>query len=317
MALKANTSKGIIGRYFNKLNAIQAASWAFLVAHFNGNSNASSETYTQTSPTPQFNPWVGMRNVKEIDPFDLIVLNEKYEATLRDYADNFKYDKTGQMDARINGFATRSVTHWAKLLTALLKLGTSTTGADGANFFGNGHHASQNNALTTSDDSRLTVVSATNPTAVEFANVVGAVIAIMQGWVDTENEPLNEDASEFLVVVPPGMGFAAQQAVMKSVISDSNGAKDNPLIDGDMTIQVAVNARLNAAGDDDDFYVFRTDGDTKAAILQELGGLSLSAKAEGSDFEHDTDMWEFGAKVNRGVGLFNWENAAKVTLTTA
>lgn len=310
--MNALTSRAIQGMFFNALISVMGASWAMAVSHYNGNSDQNSEQYAQLGATPQFNEWIGGRNVKTLDPKTLTIANVKYEATLADYADNFKYDKTGQMRNKVNGFARRSVTHWAKLLTAALRLGTSTAGADGQTFFSANHHGSQNNLLTASDNSLLNVAAPTNPTAVEMANVIGACIAIMQGWVDDADEPLNEEAAKFLIVVPPNMGFVAQQAATKASFT---GGADNPIFDANFEVEIAVNARLNASGEDDDFYIFRTDGDTRAAVLQEQEGIKLSSKAEGSDFEHDTDMWEFGAKAVRGVGLYNWENAAKVTLS--
>ena len=310
--MKANTSRDIIGRYFNTLAGIMMASWAFRIAHFNANSDQDAETYLQFGATPQFKEWLGNRSVKDVDPTSITIGNVKYEATLRDFADNFKFDKTGQLMTRVNGFAKRGVTHWGKLVTDLLRLGDSTAGADGANFFSAAHHGSQNNLLTASDNALLNVATATNPTAAEMANVIGAVVAIMQGWVDDQDEPMNEDAQKFLVMVPPNMGFAAQQVVTKSVLA---GGVDNPLLDTQYEINVQVNARLNQSGEKDDFYVFRLDGDTKPIILQEQSPLQLSSKAEGSDYYHDTDKWEFGAKATRGVGFFNWENAAKVTLS--
>lgn len=312
MPLSNHTSKGIIGSFYNTLAGIQAASWAFLVSHYNPNSDQSSEEYLQTDPTPQFQPWQGMRDVKDVDPFSLTISNVKYEATLRDFADNFMYDKTGQLQNRISGFARRSVTHWGKLLTDAIKLGETSTGADGAAFFSAAHHSSQNNLLTASDNSLLNVATPANPTAVEMADVIGAVISIMRGWTDTEDEPLNEEAESFHVMLPSNMGWAGSQAAGKSIISDSNGAKDNPLLGSGLNLTIGTNARLTSTTE---LYVARVDGDTKPCILQERGGLKLSAKAEGSEYEHDTDKWEFGAKTVRGVGLYNWENMAKVTLS--
>lgn len=310
--LSAHSSNAIKGMFFNTLSGLAMASWAFVVSHYNDNSDQSSEEYLQTGPTPQFSPWAGMRDVKNLDPYTLTIPNVKYQAALTDPADNFKYDKTGQLQSRVNGFAKRSLTHWGKLLTDAIKLGEATPGADGEAFFGATHYGSQNNLLTVGDDTRLAVVLSTNPTAVEMADAIGGVIAIMRSWLDTEDEPLNEDAAAFHVMVPSTMDFAARQAVQKAVLSDSSGAKDNPLMDAQTTITVGSNPRLT---EDNVFYVNRVDGDTKASILQERGGLKLTAKAEGSDYEHDTDNWEFGAKAVRGVGLYNWENCAKVTLS--
>ncbi|MEP3478003.1 MAG: Mu-like prophage major head subunit gpT family protein [Fuerstiella sp.] len=310
--LSAHSSRSIIGMFYNKLNAISAMSWAFMVAHYNPNSDQTSEEYLQTSETPQFQPWVGMRDVKGLDEYSITVPNVKYQAALREQGDFFRYDKTGQLMDRIGGFAKRSVTFWGKLATQAIQLGTSSLGTDGEIFFSADHYDGQRNILTANEESELAVVNPLKPTSVEMADAFGTVITYMQGYVDTQDEPLSEDATSFHIMVPQNMSWAAQQAISKAVISDSSGAKDNPLIGSNFNITVSVNPRLPRNAE---FYVFRTDGDTKALMLQERGGLKLSAKAEGSEYEHDTDMWEFGAKTVRGVGLYNWENAAKATLS--
>lgn len=313
--LKVNTSREIIGRFYEQLEGVSKASWVFDIAHYNPNSDQNSESYAQAGMTPSFTQWLGGRDVKDIDFDELIVINDRYQAALRDYVDNFRYDKTGQLDARIGEFAGRSVTHWAKLVTALMQGGTSTTGIDGAAFFSASHHDSQNNNLTASDNTLFNIATANNPTTVEFVDCIGAAIQEMYGWVDEEDEPLNEDAMKFRIVVPTNMSRVANAAVQNSVISGSGGAQTNTLLNANYQVDVSVNPRLRAAGDDTRFYVFRTDGSSKAVILQERGGVQMTSKAEGSDFEHDEDMWEFGAKAVRGTGLFNWHKAARVTLS--
>jgi len=313
--LKPNTSREIIGRFFERLEGMAKASWVFDIAHYNPNSDQNSELYTQLADSPAFKQWLGGRDVKDLDGNELAVINERYQASIRDFVDNWRYDKTGQLDARLSEFSGRSITHWAKLVTSLLQSGTTLAGIDGAAFFGNGHYAGQNNNLTATDNALFNVATANNPTTVEFEAAVGAAIEQMLGWVDEEDEPVNEDAMQFRIVVPKNFIRVSQAATQNEVISDSSGAQTNTLANSDWSVKVSPNARLRASGDDTRFYIFRTDGSSKAAILQERGGLKMTAKAEGSDFEHDHDMWEFGAKAVRGTGLFNWHKAARVTLS--
>lgn len=313
--LKPFTSREIIGRYYEKLEGLAKTAWVFLIAHYNPNSDQNSELYTQLDNAPAFKEWLGGRDVKDLDSNELAVVNARYQSAIRDWVDNWRYDKTGQLDARLREFSGRSITHWAKLVTALLQAGTTLTGIDGAAFFGNGHVGSQNNNLTASDNSLLNVAAPTNPTPVEFEAVLGAIIQEMYGFVDEEDEPVNEDAMEFVAVVPVNMMRSGMAATSNLVLSDSGGAQTNTLLTSDFKVTVVPNPRLRASGDDTRLYVFRADGSSKAVVLQERGGVSMTAKAEGSDFEHDTDMWEFGSKAVRGTGLFNWHKAARATLS--
>jgi len=123
---------------------------------------------------------------------------------------------------------------------------------------------------------------------------------------------MNEDAEKFLVVCPINHARAARLAVQKELLASGSTAITNPLKDSGFMIDVVPTPRLTAT---DTFYVFREDGDLPAVILQEKQpGLELTAKAEGSDYEHDHDMWQFGGKSNRAAGLFGWQSAIKVTL---
>jgi hypothetical protein len=312
-----NTSRSIIGRYYKTLASIALASWVFRICHYNPNSDQNSEEYLQAGMTPQFQPWRGKRDAKGIDFNSIIVVNDKYEATLTDTVDNFRYDKTGQLQTRINGFAQRAVTHWSMLFTDLIKLAGSTPGLDGANFYSAAHHGSQKNDLTSADNSVFEVVNRVNPTAVELADIVGEMIAHHMGFLDDQDEPVNENCRSYVLMVPMNMFRVATVVATKAVISDSSGAKDNPFIDSGFTLEIVPNPRLTAAADKYTLHLFSTDGDTRSGILQERGGVVLSSKAEGSDFEHDHDMWEFGAKANRGLGLYDWENSVRATLSTA
>lgn len=310
---KVLSSRAIIGLFYLALEGVGKSSWALRVSNTNFNSDQTMEEYLLTSMTPPMQRWIGQRSVKQFLVESLQVTNDTFETTVRDFRKNWMHDKTGQLNVRLSEMAGRSVQHWAKLCTELLAAGTSTLTYDGANFFSASHSfgasGTLTNLLTSSDYATLNVGTAAKPTATEFVDALYDVINHFYGFKDDQGEPINEDAMAFTVNVPIGMAPAARQATTTKILT---GSRDNPILDSGFTVDVVANPRLSAT---DAFYVHRTDGALKTFILQQRDDLKITSKAEGSDYEHDTDMWEFGLSAERAAALFGWQSCIKVTLS--
>lgn len=292
------------------------SAWAMRVAHTNFGSDQKSEEYLLASMTPAMRRWVGGRDAKRLLTEAITLINEKFETTLVDARENWQYDKTGQLNQRLQDLVTRTQTHWNKLCSELLVAGTSTLTYDGQYFFDTDHSfgssGTQKNLLTSSEVGALNVTTPANPTAAEMADAIYGVINWFYSLKDDVGEPINEGAERFMVVCPTNHAAAARTAATKAILTNTSGSLDNPLLGSGFTIDVVPNPRFTAT---DAFYVLREDGSLKPFILQQRGPVRLTAKAEGSDFEHDTDQWEFGASAERIAGLFGWQSAMKATLS--
>jgi phage major head subunit gpT-like protein len=86
----------------------------------------------------------------------------------------------------------------------------------------------------------------------------------------------------------------------------------NSIQSTDFSIKVVPNARASAW--DNQFAVFRTDAEVKPFIRQEEEGITVAAKAEGSEFEFDQDKHQYGIKAIRNVGYGYWQTGCLVTL---
>jgi len=318
MTIKTSTalsSRAIIGRFFMLIEAAVLKAWASKISHFT-DTDQSSEEYVLSSMTPAMKRWVGGRDAKRLLSQAITITNEKFETTLVDKRENFQYDKTGQLNQRIQDLVSRAITHWNKLATEALVAGTSTLCYDGQYFFDTDHSFGSSgtlkNLLTSSEVSELNVTTAAAPTAAEFASLALGLINYFQNYLDDQGEPIHEEAKEFLIMVPPNMGAAAMTAKTKALITNGSTLVDNPLIGQDFTLSIQTNPRLTETTK---VYCFRTDSSLKPLILQQRGNYRMTSKAEGSDFEHDTDQWEFGVSAERACGLFSWEVAQKATLS--
>jgi len=140
----------------------------------------------------------------------------------------------------------------------------------------------------------------------------GAILKAVQaiyGFKDDRGEPMNEMANRFLVMVPMGLWPAALKAVSLPLLG--GGESNIVLNQGNFGIDVAPNARLTWT---DSFAVFRSDENSLALIKQSRSGVTMSAKAEGSEFEHDTDRHQYGVRAERNVGYGLWQHACYVTM---
>jgi len=147
-------------------------------------------------------------------------------------------------------------------------------------------------------------------------SAIMGVIAYMLTYKDDQGEPINANAREFLVMTSPYLMGPFASALFNRIVNTGSGAIDNTIMglaekEG-FKIQLAINPRLTWTTN---FATFRTDGQVKPMIRQEEVALEMSSKAEGSDYEHDNDAWQFGAKAVRNVGYGMWQHATHATLS--
>lgn len=304
------SSRAIIGRFYRALEQNEGAGWVN-PASMLFNSNQESETYAWLGQAPQMREWVGGRLTRGLREFGLTIVNKKYEATLEIPVDWMRRDKTGQIQIRINEMAQRAQAHWAKLLTDLIVAGETTACYDGQYFFDTDHV--EGDSGTGNNDISYNVTTTTSPTASEMEAAIMSAVTAMHGFKDDVGEPINEDMSSLLVMVPvPFMGAAAA-ALKNPVITDGTGARTNLLTNiGGYSFQLAVNPRLTWT---EKFAIFRTDGAASPLIRQEEEGIRISAIAEQSEEEFKNDRHLYGIKAIRNVGYGYWQKACLVTLT--
>lgn len=307
MSAKGLSSRAIIGEFYKTLEQDVGAAWVNGVSNY-FTSDQDSETYKWLGMVPALRQWVGGRNANGFRENGISIENLHYEATIEVLVREMRRDKTGQVMTRIRELAQRTNAHWASLLSTLVLNGTSTTCYDGQYFFDTDHSegdsGSQSNDITTDISAVPAQVHGvvTAPSPEEFQQAIQKSIVTMLGFVDDQGEPMNENATSFLVMVPTGLSQYAQ-AAMSTMRASGPATVD---MDG-FSIGLAVNARLSSWTDS--FATFRTDSNVKALIRQEEMGVQLKVKAEGSEYEFDNDAHQYGVDTWRNVGYGYWQNA--------
>lgn len=316
MGIDRLTERQVIGTFYKALSQNTGADWVNSVSNY-FTSDQASEEYAWLGQAPNMREWIGGRNAKGFTENSITIRNRHFEATLQVLVRDLRRDHSGQVMARIQELARRTNSHWASLLSTLILAGTTTTCYDGQYFFDTDHSekdsGSQSNSISI-DISELPLAvegTTTAPAVGEMQYCIARAIQAIVGFKDDQGEPMNDDASGFLVMVPTSLMNAALQAVATPAqVAETQTALQ--ALRSKFQIGVAPNPRLTWTAQ---FAVFRTDSYLKSFIRQEETAVDLKVKGEGSEYEFDNDAWQFGVDTWRNVAYGYWQNACLVTMT--
>lgn len=309
MSLKVLSSRAIIGHFFHRLAQLTGKSWVSQVS-MKFLSDQESETYKWLGMVPQMREWIGARQAHGFRDFGLTITNKDFEATLEVLTKDLRRDKTGQTLIRIGELAKRTLSHDAKLLTALIESGTTATCYDGQFFFDTDH--TEGDSGTQDNDLTVSIVLKTAPTVAEMITAITRCINAILAYKDDQGEPMNEDATDFMVMVPAVGTFSAStgSAINDAIVNQTTNALKNQ---SGWNVNLQVNPRLSWT---DKFSVFRTDSDVSPLIIQLEKDIEIAAIAEGSELEFNEKKHHYGVDKSGNVGFGFWQMACLHTFTT-
>lgn len=310
------TSRAIIGMFYRALEESKKLGWVEKLA-MQFASDQAQEEYAWLGQSPSMREWIGKRMAKKLREDGLIIKNKPYESTLEISADDIRRDKTGQIQIRIKEQVRKANTHWAGLLSTLIANGTGGTGLsyDGQYFFDTDHaegsSGSQSNSISVDISALPSSVhgAVTAPSASEMQQSILSGAQQIIGLKDDQGDPINEDAAQFIIMVPTPL-WSVGEAALKAAAIDGGDTNVVAVMDG-ITFSIAVNPRLSWT---DKFAIFRSDSDVTPFIRQEEVPLSISAIAEDSELEFTDRLHQYGIYASRGVGYGYWQNGCLVTM---
>jgi len=310
------SSRAVIGMMYEAFEAEAAAkNWLAMVG-MKFNSDQSSEIYKWLGNAPAMREWIGGRQAKGLLENGFTITNKTFESTLEVLVDDLRRDKTGQLRVRIAQLAKRATTHWKSLISTLILNGETGVCYDSKYFFAADHvegdSGAQSNLLSVDISALPCQVhgAITFPSPEEASQCIFQAISKIQGYKDDQGEPINEDASQFLVMCPPSLYAPVHAACTKTQFASGS---DNILLGDGFQLTCAQNSRL--ATQTASLHVFCADSPAKAIILQEEEAPSVSAIAEGSEEEFKNNRHLYGVKAIRNAGYGYWQMACKVTMT--
>ena len=309
----ALSSRAIIGTYYRLLEQNTGVAWVDKISNLFG-SDSASEEYAFLGMPPVLREWIGGRQAKSLNANSITLTNVHYEATLEVRVVDARRDKTPQIEARLGELVERQQSHWASLLSTLINNGEADNGYDGKTFFATDHVEGANQ---TSQSNNISVVignipaeqagSTTDPSNGEMQGAILQCISQLTGFVDDQGEPMNENASNFVLMVNPGL-WPAAVAATNLITTGAMVQNVNPNTIPGMTVVPVVNTRITAT---DAIYLFRTDSSIKPLIRQSEIDSVLKSMAEGSEWEFQNDSWRFGIDSWRTAGFGMWQHAVR------
>ena len=314
MSIQKLSSRAIIGEFYRILNTDPGTSWVAGVSQGTPfQSDQASEEYGWLGQVPTLREWTGGRQAKGLRDESYVIKNVHYEASIEILVRWLRRDKTGQAMIRIRELAQRANTHWATLLSTLIRDGESNTCYDGQYFFDTDHQEGDSGVQSNSVQVDISALSSTlhgTPTAPSVSEMQQAIlqgVTQIQTFVDDQGEPMNENVTDYLVMVPPSMSFVAMNA-----LSVQRGTDLTEVLADNFSIRAVPNVRLGSWTDK--FALFALDTNTGAIIRQEETNVMLKAKAEGSEYEYDHDAHQYGIDTWRSAGYGMWQDACLVTM---
>lgn len=167
------------------------------------------------------------------------------------------------MQARVNELADRTTAHWWSLIAPLIVNAESAVCYDGQYFFDTDH--SEGDSGTQSNDITSAAATPANPTAAEMIKAIMASVEKMIGYKDDRGEYVNENLTEFYVVVGTGLMKHALEALTQTRVS---GGDSNILIEQD-SFRFRVEASPRLSSWTTKFAIFSTQGTQKPIIRQQ------------------------------------------------
>lgn len=322
MTSKVITERQVLGMFYERLMQAIGASWIDPISTPIITSDQDSEEYAWLGMTPQLSEKKGEKSFSQLRDTDWTVKNVPYQGGISFPLNHILYDKTGQVQIRVNEMVTRAQAHWASIIAPLIINGESTACYDGEFFFDTDHEEGDSGSQ--SNDIGVTVTANTAPTATEMIDAILEGVEQMQGFKDDKGEYVNEGMQEFLIVAGTPFLKAGLKALSQSRIS---GGDTNFLLEQDsFRFRVQTTPRLSSWTTK--FALFSTEGNQKPIIRQQRvpNNAAPGYDAQGmriwtlwSDSEHarKNDECLMSVETERAAAYGDWKKACLVSLNNA
>lgn len=320
MTSKVITERAVLGMFYERLMQDVGSGFVNAICTDPIDSDQDSEQYAWLGQVPQLGEMRGEKKFSQLRDTDWTVRNVEYQGGLAIPKKHVLYDKTGQVQIRVNEMAERSNAHWVKLITTLILNGASTACYDGQYFFDTDH--SEGDSGSQSNSVSHNVTTTTDPTATEMIDAILYGVESMLAFKDDRAEYVNEEVTEFLVLVGTPLLTNGLKALSQTQV---NGGDTNILIEQD-SFRFRVRATPRLSSWTDKFAIFATQGNQKPFIRQQRipnnagGGVDvngMSVQTLWLDSEHCKKHNEclVSVETERAAAYGDWKKSCLVTLT--
>jgi len=313
------TERSVLGMFYERLQQNIGTSWIESIATPIIESDQDSEDYAWLGMVPQLSEKRGEKKYSELRESDWVVKNIEFQGGIKIPKKHVLYDKTGQVRIRVNELADRALAHWVSLISPLIVNGATTLCYDGHYFFDTTHQEGDSGVQ--SNSTTFNVVTPTAPTPVEMIDAILSGVEQITGFKDDKGEYVNENMSEFLVLVGTPLMGPGLRALSQSNV---NGGDTNILIEQD-SFRLRVQSSPRFSSWTDKFAIFATEGQQKPVIRQQRvpnqdgGGYDVNGmlmQMLWTDSEHYKlhDECLVSVETERNAAYGDWKKSCLVTL---
>lgn len=285
--------------------------------------NESEVQINRLEHAGKFRKWQGPRQRVKMSARGSILTLDLLEATIGLRREDRRKDKTGLLRATIGEWVGNVVgAHWQDALVPLMLNGETASTVygtsavdDGTDFFvrsGDGtlHADGQYNV-------EVLASSASGTTTAQAEALLQQCLMRLAGFT-RGGKPVNDRMTSVGIIAPTSLIGPLAAALKLDLIQGTSGTRQNTLLATGsalgMQFQLFNEVRMLGVsgwgtGSTKRFVMARTDSSDKAFVRGEAEAPTYSAKAEGSEFEHDTGEHEYGLRAVRGAGYGRWEFA--------
>ena len=321
------TERSVIGTFYERLMQNTGSSWIDALTTPVLTSDQDSETYPWLGQVPQMSELKGDKQFDQLRAESWTVANVQYQGGISIPLKFVLYDKTDQVDLRVNELADRTDAHWLTLVAPLILNGESAACYDSQYFFDTDHSEGESGAQSNDINADIsgypvaTHGTTTAPSAGEIVFAVMAGIEQMLTFKDDQGEFCNEHLTEFRLVAGTTLMTPILQALSNRLIDGGNG---NLLMEqGNFRISLTVSPRFNSWTTK--FALFTTQGTQKPFIRQQrvpnhaaagftADGLRIVTLWDESEHCKLHDECLMSVETERAAAYGDWKKACLVTL---
>lgn len=311
------TSRAVRGEFVKAFGVEKPPAWIPGISN-QFTSDQSSEDYALFDSVGPLREWIGGRNAQGFVDNKITIANKHFEKTIEYMVKDLRRDKFGVIQAKVGDLVQRALTHPAKLLSTLILNGETGACYDGKYYFATDHEEKNSGAQSNLLSITLANLPVDNDGIAAAPSVAAFQLAIAQGvqnflsLKDAEGEPINEMATNFVVMVPPSY-FNVALAACATPVQVAETQTALTALKQSYTITPVVNVRLSTWTTS--FCMFETGSYLKPFVFQRETNYSIKSKAEGSEFEMDYDKHQWGVDYWGNAAYSLWQKALKITLT--
>jgi phage major head subunit gpT-like protein len=296
---------GLRSEFFERFSQAEAAAlWPMVCTTIK--SERAEEKFGFLGATPPLREWGTGRVARGLFTDVYSLKNLKYESTLEIDRDEISDDATSQLRVRVAEMAERAALHKDSLLAQLLASGHSSgfNSYDGVSFFSASHASGLSGT-----QSNLVTADAADPDAPTSAEVKGALslaLPRLMSFKDDQGEPLNQNLSGLIAVIPPNMLVSFNEALSATIVASTSNVLSG-------LAKIHAFARLP---DTDVFFLLKTDVSVRPFVLLDREAIEFRALAEGSAEEFLREKYYYGVRGRYRVAYGYWQRAIRVKFET-